>query len=211
MESQSSEAISDQTLIELAKDDPKAFGNLFDRYYPVIFAYVLRRVGKWNDAQDVTSEVFLKALKGLWRFRWQGIAFSAWLYRIATNEVGIYFRRAGRAALSLNQLIEESGFEPASRDDLIAEKLAAERQLERHRDFLIARSNIATLPMKYQHVITLRFFARKSVKEIAEILGKKEGTVKSLLSRGLQRLKKLMQAATFPIEMHCNRRWTKKA
>ena len=192
MESQSSEASSEQALIERAKGDPQAFGDLFDRYYPVMFAYVLRRVGKWNDAQDITSEVFLKALKGLWRFRWQGIAFSAWLYRIATNEVGIYFRRAGRAPLSLNQLIEQSGFEPASRDDLIAEKLEAERQFERHRDFLIARSRIASLPLKYQHVITLRFFEQKSVKEIAEILGKKEGTVKSLLSRGLQRLRKLM-------------------
>jgi RNA polymerase sigma-70 factor (ECF subfamily) len=192
VESQSSEASSEQALIERAKEDPQAFGDLFDRYYPLIFAYVLRRVGKWNDAQDITSEVFLKALKGLWRFRWQGIAFSAWLYRIATNEVGIYFRRAGRAPLSLNQLIEQSGFEPASRDDLIAEKLEVERQFERHRDFLIASSNIVTLPMKYQHVITLRFFEHKSVKEIAEILGKKDGTVKSLLSRGLQRLRKLM-------------------
>jgi RNA polymerase sigma-70 factor, ECF subfamily len=150
VELQSSETIGEQTLIERAKEDPQAFGNLFDRYYPAIFAYVLRRVGKWNDAQDITSEVFLKALKGLWRFRWQGIAFSAWIYRIATNEVGIYFRRAGRAPLSLNQLIEECGFEPASSHALIAEKLEAERQLERHRDFLIARSNIATLPMKYQ-------------------------------------------------------------
>ena len=184
--------MSEQALIERAKEDPQAFGNLFDRYYPAIFAYILRRVGKWNDAQDITSEVFLKALKGLWRFHWQGIAFSAWLYRIATNEVGIYFRRAGRAPLSLNQLIEESGFEPASTDDLSAEKLEAERRLDRHRDFLIVRSNIATLPMKYQHVITLRFFERKSMKEIAEILGKKEGTVKSLLSRGLERLRKLM-------------------
>ena len=192
VELQPSEAKGEPALIERAREDPQAFGNLFDRYYPAIFAYILRRVGKWNDAQDITSEVFLKALKGLWRFRWQGIAFSAWLYRIATNEVGIYFRRAGRAPLSLNQLIEESGFEPASRHDLNAEKLEAERQLERHRAFLIARSNVATLPIKYQHVITLRYFEDKSVKEIAEILGKKEGTVKSLLSRGLKRLRKLM-------------------
>jgi len=75
---------------------------------------------------------------------------------------------------------------------LIAEKLEAERQLERHRDFLIARSKIATLPMKYQDVITLRYFEQLSVGEIAEILRKKEGTVRSLVSRGLQRLRKLM-------------------
>lgn len=186
------EASGEHTLIERAKQDPQAFGILFDRYYPAIFGYVLRRVGKWNDAQDITSEVFRKALKSLWRYRWKGIAFSSWLYRIATNEIGMYFRRAGRAPLSLNQLIDESGFEAASSESLLAEKLEAERQLERHRDFLIARSQIANLPLKYQPVIALRFFEQKSIKEIAEILGKKEGTVKSLLSRGLRRLRKLI-------------------
>lgn len=185
-------ANDEHALIECAKADPQAFGILFDRYYSPIFGYVLRRVGKWNDAQDITSEVFLKALKSLWRYRWRGIAFSSWLYRIATNEVGMYFRKAGRAPLSLDQLMVESGFDPASRDDLLAEKLEAERQLERHREFLLARSHIATLPLKYQDVITLRFFERKSIKEIAEIVGKKEGTVKSLISRALQRLRSVM-------------------
>ena len=192
MELHSSEATDEKALIERAKADSQVFGILFDRYYQVIFSYVLRRVGKWNDAQDLTSEVFLKALKGLWRYRWTGIAFSSWLYRIATNEVGMYFRRAHRTPLSLNQLIEENGFEPASAEDLLAEKIEAERQLDRHRDFLAARSHIATLPIKYQDVIALRFFEQKNVREISEILRKKEGTVKSLLSRGLLRLRKLM-------------------
>lgn len=186
------EASDEHALIECAKADPQAFGVLFDRYYSPIFGYVLRRVGKWNDAQDITSEVFFKALKSLWRYRWRGIAFSSWLYRIATNEVGMYFRKAGRAPLSLNQLMDESGFDPASSDDLLAEKLEAERQLERHREFLLARSHITTLPLKYQDVITLRFFERKSIREIAEIVGKKEGTVKSLISRALQRLRSVM-------------------
>ncbi len=199
MELPSDEANSEHALIERAKQDPQAFGVLFDRYYPAIFGYVLRRVGKWNDAQDITSEVFRKTLKSLWRYRWKGIGFSSWLYRIATNEIGMYFRRAGRAPLSLNQLIDESGFEPASSESLLGEKLETERQLERHRDFLIARSQVANLPLKYQHVIALRFFEQKSIREIAEILGKKEGTVKSLLSRGLRRLRNLMQVCNVPL------------
>lgn len=185
-------ASGERALIERAKTDPQAFGILFDRYYPPIFGYVFRRVGKWNDAQDIVSEVFLKALRSLWRYRWQGIALSSWLYRIATNEIGMYFRRAGRAPLSLNQLMDESGFDAASSDDLLAEKLEAERLLERHREFLLARSHIVALPLKYQDVITLRFFESKSIKEIAEILNKKEGTVKSLISRGLARLRSVM-------------------
>ncbi len=192
MELPSEEANGEQELVDRAKTDPQAFGILFDRYYPAIFGYTLRRVGKWNDAQDISSEVFLKAYKALWRYHWTGVAFSSWLYKIATNEIGMYFRRAGRAPVSLNQLLDENGFEPVSSESLIAEKLEAERQLERHHDFLAACSRIASLPLKYQHVITLRFFEGKTIKTIAEILGKKEGTVKSLLSRGLQRLRNLM-------------------
>ncbi|MGI8481118.1 MAG: RNA polymerase sigma factor, partial [Chthoniobacterales bacterium] len=140
MELPSEEANGEQELVDRAKTDPQAFGILFDRYYPAIFGYVLRRVGKWNDAQDISSEVFLKAYKALWRYRWTGVAFSSWLYRIATNEIGMYFRRAGRAPVSLNQLLDKNGFEPVSSESLIAEKLEAERQLERHHDFLAACS-----------------------------------------------------------------------
>lgn len=183
---------NERALIERAKRDPQAFAVLFDRHYPAIFGYVLRRVGKWNEAQEITAEVFLKAYAALWRYRWTGVPISSWLYRIATNQIGMYYRRARRAPLSLDQLTEESGFEPVSADELVAERLAGERQLQRDSDFLVAQSRIATLPLKYQHVICLRFFERKSIKAIAEILGKKEGTVKSLLSRGLRRLRNLM-------------------
>lgn len=182
----------ERNLVAQARKDPSAFGVLFDRYYPAIYGYVLRRVGKWNDAQDITSEVFLKALTALSRYRWTGVPFSAWLYRIATREVGMYFRRARRAHVSLNWLMDESGFDAALAVDLRAERLEAEQQLERLTQFRAAQSHIATLPLKYQDVLALRFFERKSIGEIAEILGKKPGTVKSLISRGVARLKKLM-------------------
>jgi RNA polymerase sigma-70 factor (ECF subfamily) len=179
-------------LIEQAKNDPTAFGLLFERHYQPIFGYVLRRVTDWNAAKDITSEVFLKSFKSLWRYRWQGISFSSWLYRIATNEVRMYCRKGHRSTTSLDQLMEEIGFEPIDPQTLDAEKLATERQLQAYEDFLMIRSNILKLPIKYQDVLVLRFFERKCVKDIADILSKREGTVKSLLSRGIVRLKKLL-------------------
>ncbi|MCL0065563.1 sigma-70 family RNA polymerase sigma factor [Dehalococcoidia bacterium] len=73
------------------------------------------------------------------------------------------------------------------------ELLEAEAQLKRHEDFITLHENISKLPVKYQEAITLRFFENKQIKEISEILGKREGTVKSLLHRGLENLRKLME------------------
>ena len=80
-----------------------------------------------------------------------------------------------------------------SNPSIESEVLEAEEELRRHEDFLLLHENIAKLSIKYQEAITLRFFENKQIKEIAEILGKREGTVKSLLHRGLKKLKKLME------------------
>ena len=181
----------ERTIIETAKRDSEAFGVLFERHYPAIFAYVHRRVGDWDAANDLTSEVFLKAFKGLWKYRWQGVPFSAWLYRIATNEVRMHFRKGIRPTLSLERMSEECGFEPLDPASLEAEKLEAERKLKEYEDFIVVREKVLLLGLKYQDVIALRYFERKSIKEIAEILQKREGTVKSLLSRGIAKLRAL--------------------
>ena len=181
----------EQLIIERAKSDPEAFGILFERHYPAIFAYIHRRVGDWDAANDLTSEVFLKAFKGLWKYRCQGVPFSAWLFRIATNEVRMHFRKGTRPTLSLDQMSEECGFEPLDPASLEAEKLEAERKLQEYEDFLLVREKVLLLGLKYQDVIALRYFEQKSIKEIAEILHKREGTVKSLLSRGIAKLRAL--------------------
>ena len=182
----------ERLIIERAKQDPEAFGVLVVHHYASIFGYIHRRVQNWTDAQDLTSEVFFKAFKGFWRYRWQGIPFSAWLFRIATNEIRMYFRKGRRPGVSLNQLMEEHGFEPADPQTLNAEKLEAETRLKEFEDFLSLQSRIVELPLKYQEVITLRYFEKKSVREISQILARKEGTVKSLLSRGISRLRVLL-------------------
>jgi RNA polymerase sigma-70 factor (ECF subfamily) len=182
----------ERTLVERAKGDPDAFGVLFERYHGPIFGYVLRRVRIWEVARDLTSETFLKALSGLWRYRWMNVPFSAWLYRIATNEIGMYFRR-GRVVLeSLDRMMEGRGLDPVDPASLETERLEAERRLASNSEFAAVQAGLVLLPVKYQEVIALRYFERKSLKEIATILGKKEGTVKSLLSRGIGKLRDVL-------------------
>ncbi len=174
----------EKILIYKAKKDPRAFSELYEKYYSQIFGYILKRVANLEIAQDVTSETFLKALKNLWQFHWQNVPFSSWLYRIANNEIVNYFRKQKGKKVSLEKIAE-----PASTDNLEAEFIEAQEELKKHQDFLKAQEKISKLDIKYQEVIVLRFFAKKQIKEISEILGKKEGTIKSLLHRGLEKLK----------------------
>src|SRR4029078_11095457 len=87
----------ERELVEQAKNDPAAFEELYSRYYGRIFAFSYRRVQARELAEDITSDVFMRALGGLQKFTWQGVSFSAWLYRIANNRITDQFRRGGRS------------------------------------------------------------------------------------------------------------------
>jgi len=178
----------DLELLRQIHADKNQFAKVYDEYYKPIFGYVFRRVSDYDLARDITSECFLKAFLNVHKYRWKGLSISSWLYRIATNEINMYFRKNRYAPLYLSQL-------PEQRADLIdpvstsAEKAEVERQLRESEDFVIVQKNLSNLSMKYQEVIALRFFEDKSIKEISEVLDKKEGTIKSLLSRGIEKLR----------------------
>jgi RNA polymerase sigma-70 factor (ECF subfamily) len=179
----------ERELVRQAQKTPDAFAELYDQYYPRIFGYALRRTANLEAAQDITSETFLKALKKLWQFRWRNVSFSSWLYKIATNEINQHFRKAKyKKSISLEEL-QEQGFEPISPHDPESELIEAQEELRQYQDFLEIQEKVVRLPAKYQEVITLRFFEKKQIKEIAEILGKKEGTIKSLLYRAVEKLR----------------------
>jgi len=182
----------EKRLIQRAKKDPQAFGVIFEEYYDPIFGYILKRVGNVHVAQDIVSETFFRALDRLWQFRWRDVSISSWLYRIATNEINQHFRKERKRAYSLEAMLEQSGIELADEKDIIEEILEQERELEQAEAWRAARKLIHDLPEKYQEVLSLRFFEDKKVREIAEILGKREGTVKSLLSRGTALLREGM-------------------
>ncbi|MBI2050232.1 MAG: sigma-70 family RNA polymerase sigma factor [Parcubacteria group bacterium] len=186
----------EKQLITQAQKDPQAFGAVFDEYYEPIFGYILKRTGNVHAAQDIASETFFKALDRLWQFKWRGISISSWLYRIATNEINQYFRAAKKRHYSLEALLEKSGIELADERDLARELMEQEEELERAQSWKLAHAALRKLPEKYQEVLSLRYFEDKKISEIASILGKREGTVKSLLSRGTALLHKKMPASS---------------
>jgi RNA polymerase sigma-70 factor (ECF subfamily) len=179
----------EKQLVERAKNDTQAFGELYEQYYPPIFGYALRRTASVKIAQDVTSEVFLKAFKRIGQFEWRDIPFSAWLYRIASHEIANQYKK------NKHQVPPCDNFELLA-DSIQADEgefIVAEAEMEKYEEFLEVHAFIARLPVQYQEIITLRFFEDKKFKEIAVILGKQEGTVKAMLYRALEKLRKMMQ------------------
>lgn len=182
-------ALNEERLLKDIEDDPQKFGEIYDAFYSKIFGYVFRRTANYEAAKDITAETFLKAYAGIGKFRWRNISVVHWLYRIATNELNKYFEAASYTPESLSRVHEEYGVNLTDYPNAETERIRLEEELERHREFVRVNELIKKLDVKYQDVISLRFYEQKSLKEIALILGKREGTVKSLLSRGIDKLK----------------------
>ncbi len=180
---------NEELIIAKAQKDSSEFGVIFDAYYNVIFNYTLRRVANTFHTRDIVSEVFYKALQKIGTFQWKGISILNWLYRIANNEIAIFFRSPNRKVTSLDRL-KDLNVQFSSNTNLENEMVKAEAELEQQQEFLKIQSQIKELPLKYQEVISLRYFENKKIFEIAEIIGEKESTTKALLYRGLEKLKK---------------------
>lgn len=165
----------EKDLVERAGQSPEAFGELYDMYYDRIFGYTLRRCADIEMAKDITSAVFLKALKNIGKFRWRGVPFSHWLYRIANREIIDHH----------NSIKRETDY------DSIADSGNENRHYD---EYLDLHRYISRLSRQHQEVISLRYFEDLSIAEIARILKKPEGTVKSALSRGIDRLRRMMES-----------------
>jgi RNA polymerase sigma-70 factor (ECF subfamily) len=174
-------------LLDRIRHNPESFSELFKLYYKQIFGYIFRRTGNFDDTADIAAETFLKAFRHIHNFKYTGISVKVWLYRIATNEVNLYFRLKQKH----NSIFELINIEDKNifKDYIVEDKREIESELERHEQFLSVLKELKTLPVKYQEVIALRYFEGKDNKEIAEILDIKEGTLKSLLSRGVEKLR----------------------
>ena len=182
----------EKKIVEEAKKNPEVFGELYDEFYKPIFNYILRRTSDIEEAQDLASQTFFKALKGLGEFHWQNISFSAWLYRIATNEVNSFYRKRGSIIrISIDKIPNIPSLDTANNDFEMAEK-----ELKNKEEFKKLHQNIQKLSPIYQTVITLRFFEKKKISEICEIVGKPEGTIKSQIHRALEDLRKIMEQQT---------------
>lgn len=165
----------ERALIEAAQADPARFGELYDRHFHRIYAYVIRRTGSRTEAEDITSQVFERALSNLARFEWRGVPFVAWLYRIAAHALADRRREIARDAP------EPPPDVPDARESEEIERRAMIFQL------------VERLPDAQRRVIEMRFVDQKSIREIASALDRSEGAVKQLQLRALENLRKSME------------------
>ena len=165
------------------KGDGEAFAQLYERYFDGIYRYIYIRLGNQSEVEDLTQEVFVKALEAIGCYKERNLPFAAWLFRIAHNLVIDYFRKQGK--------VEKV---PLEDDMILVSKsnpaLAAERELEIEE--LI--NHVEKLSPAQREVISLRFGAELSVAEAAKVLGKNEGTVKALQYNGIVALRKMLVA-----------------
>lgn len=172
----------DQMLVSAARQDTEAVGRLFDKYYSEILGYIYHCTLDSTVAEDLTSNVFLAAFRHLGRYRWRQIPFRAWLFRIATNEVRMHWRRQRR--------VKMVSLQPDA--DIHAAGPSAADSLEAAEEYRLLYKALLELRLKYRTVIILRYFEDKAIAEICEITATKEGTVKSQLHRGLARLQDIL-------------------
>lgn len=165
---------AERLLVEEAQRDPSRFGELYRRHFERVYAFVAGRVGGRAEAEDLTSDVFQRALAGLPRYQWRGVPFAVWLFRIAANEIADRGRRQAR----------EQGL-PASDPPAAVEPNDLERAERQARLFRL----VDRLPADQRRVIHGRFIEQRSVREIAQALGRSEGAVKQLQFRALAALR----------------------
>ena len=174
----------ERALIEAAQADPARFGELYDRHFHRVYAYVIRRTGSRTEAEDITSQVFERALSNLARFEWRGVPFVAWLYRIAHNLVANHHRTHSRWKLTSLEDLELTG-KPADGPERVAEVNERKRALW---------SAIRRQPEERQRLLILKYADRLSNEEIGEAMGRTESAIKSLYFRTLKALKADLEA-----------------
>jgi RNA polymerase sigma-70 factor (ECF subfamily) len=165
------------------------FAELYDANFGRIFNYVLRRLGDVYLAEDLTGDVFYKALKYSSRLTTPGNNPLPWLYTVACNEVNSYLRK--RRAKSVDPVvIEESRGDAVGPDE---EVLRAEEELEKQELFAEVRKKMLNLSEEDQTMLSLRYFEELSYADIAKVMGKREGTLRVRLHRAIQALKMEME------------------
>lgn len=175
--------LDDGQLIGLAAVHPAAFGELYERYVDRIYSYIYHRVGNSLDAEDLTARTFQRALQHIARYVDRGAPFSAWLYRIAHNLVANWHRdQSRRKIISLDDLVLTS---PGRADP--------HRRAIVREDVEEVRRAVGQLSPDRQALLVLKHSEHLSNAEIAEILGRTEGAIKSLYRRTLISLRRILE------------------
>ena len=180
--------MDEKALIDRAKTDKEAFGELYEQYVDRMYKYVYYRTGNVKDAEDLTAKIFVRAMQHIGNYQHMGVPFSAWLYRIAHNLVANWHRdRSRRTIVALDDVaqwrVQSEG------PEFVTELMQDQEQL---------RIAIRRLPADRQELLALKFFERLSNAEIGDIMGRSEGAIKSLYHRTLMSLREEMQRKTEP-------------
>ncbi len=177
----------ERLLVQAAQRDPSRFAELYERNFTRVYAYIARRVGHREEAQDLTAEVFHQALANLGRYEWRGAPFAAWLYKMAANAMADRWKSAARERGNPSPRPTEETREAETPDP--------EEDLERIERRALLFEMVNRLPAEQRRVVELRFAQEKSVREIAQALGRSEGAVKQLQFRALETLRQRMGKA----------------
>ena len=162
---------AERRLVEAAQSDPRRFAELYEANFDRVYAFLARRVPSREEAEDLTAEVFHQALSGIAGFEWQGAPFVAWLLGIASNLLACRWQRA----LNHSEVLV---------DDVELEAVAVDADRQTFFAQLLAQ-----LPGDQRRVIERRFFAERSIREIAHEMGRSEGAIKQLQFRALETLR----------------------
>ncbi|TMD24735.1 MAG: sigma-70 family RNA polymerase sigma factor [Chloroflexi bacterium] len=165
----------ERLLVERAKSDAQAFGVLYDRYVEDIYRFAHARLGNVAAAEDVTADVFVKALRGISRYRDRGRPFSCWLYRIARNALADHFRH-DPVNRELSDWLPDAGTQ-------------VEATAIHHLEVEDLWRLVEKLPPQQRIAMTLRFRDDRSAREAAAVMGKSEAAVKLLIYRAVGRLR----------------------
>ncbi|MDD4876292.1 MAG: sigma-70 family RNA polymerase sigma factor [Dehalococcoidales bacterium] len=171
----------EESLIRRAQQhDEKAFTQLYEEHFDKIYRYIAVRIGNVTEAEDMTQQVFLNALKSISSFKWRGAPFSAWLFRIAHNQIIDYFRKNKRSTLPLNESMVSNSSNP-------------QQETERKSDIEHLLLATRQLTDTQREVISLRFTSELPIAQVAKIMDKSEGAIKALQHSAIVALRKRLQ------------------
>ena len=170
--------LDERALIELARQDRQAFGELYELHVDRIYNYIYYRTGNQHDAEDLTARVFFRAIQHISHYQDQGAPFAAWLFSITRNMLANWYRDTGKWKLvpldnMLRQQVEDG----------------PEFSIEKGQDREELLAAIRRLPPERQDLLILKFVERMTNHEIGQMMGRSEGAIKSLYHRTLRSLR----------------------
>jgi RNA polymerase sigma-70 factor (ECF subfamily) len=195
----------ERRLVEAAQRDTSRFTDIYECYFELVYAYVARRVRNRVETEDLTAEVFRKALQSLPRFKWRGAPFAAWLFRIASNMIAdrakhnarerdvsfdetreLAISGSGPSSVAVNSLPKSASGQPTAQANAATSQQTELEESEQRAELFRLVNDLAE---DQRRVVVMRFSEERSIREIAQELGRSEGAVKQLQFRALQNLR----------------------